>query len=64
VGWWSGGFVIAKLGKVDFYSTVSNCVVVRGVFDFVGYSTVVDEALDVAEIVSMAVGTGHPNFTT
>ena len=49
----------SEFGKVDFYPTVSNCVIMRGVFDFVGYSTMVDKALDVAEIVSMAVWTGH-----
>ena len=60
MGGWSRSVIGSEFGKVDFCSTVSNCVIVRGVFDFVGYSTMVDKALDVAEIVSIAVWTGHP----
>jgi len=59
VGKRSRSIVGSEFGKVDFYPAVSNCVIVRGVFNFVGYSTMVDKALDVAEIVSIAVWTGH-----
>jgi hypothetical protein len=47
----------SEFREVDFYATVSNCVVVGGVFYFVGDATVVDEPLDIAKVVAVAVGT-------
>ena len=32
----------------------------RGVFYFVGYATMVDEALYIAEIKAITIGTRHP----
>jgi hypothetical protein len=53
----SRGVFCTEFCEVDFYATVSDCVVVRSVFYFVGNATVVDEPLDIAKVVSVTVGT-------
>jgi hypothetical protein len=52
-----GFHVISEFGRVDFHTTCSYCVVMRGVFEFVGDTTVVNEPLHVAEVETIAVGT-------
>jgi hypothetical protein len=51
--------VIGGIWDVDFNSAIAYCVVVGGVFYFMGDATVIYEALDIAEVVAIAVGTGY-----